>query len=208
MDEHFKQQISLVQDLILHEVNVKELVFVSNEDGVFVKRIKPDFKKLGPKYGKIMKLVAARITGFSQQEIAQLEKEGVMRFEIEGQPVEITTDDVEIQAQDIPGWVVANFGALTVALDIEVTEELKNEGYAREFVKLVQTYRKENNFEVLDKIAVTVENNEVITPALKAFEQHICNETLCTSLTIADTVTDGVEMDLEDVKIRVKIERL
>ena len=88
MDEHFKQQISLVQDLILHEVNVKELVFVSNEDGVFVKRIKPDFKKLGPKYGKIMKLVAARITGFSQQEIAQLEKEGVMKFEIEGQPVE------------------------------------------------------------------------------------------------------------------------
>ena len=208
MDEHFKQQISLVQDLILHEVNVKELVFVSNEDGVFVKRIKPDFKKLGPKYGKIMKLVAARITGFSQQEIAQLEKEGVMRFEIEGQPVEITTDDVEIQAQDIPGWVVANFGALTVALDIEVTEELKNEGYAREFVKLVQTYRKENNFEVLDKIAIIVENNEVITPALKAFEQHICNETLCTSLTIADTVSDGVEMDLEDVKIQVKIERL
>ena len=208
MDEHFKQQISLVQDLILHEVNVKELVFVSNEDGVFVKRIKPDFKKLGPKYGKIMKLVAAKITGFSQQEIAQLEKEGVMRFEIEGQPVEITTDDVEIQAQDIPGWVVANFGALTVALDIEVTEELKNEGYAREFVKLVQTYRKENNFEVLDKIAITVEGNEVITPALKAFEQHICNETLCTSLTIADTVSDGVEIDLEDVKIRVKIERL
>jgi isoleucyl-tRNA synthetase len=184
------------------------LVFVSNEDGVFVKRIKPDFKKLGPKYGKIMKLVAARITGFSQAEIAQLEKDGVMNFEIEGQPVEITTDDVEIQAQDIPGWVVANFGALTVALDIEVTEELKNEGYAREFVKLVQTYRKENNFEVLDKIAITVEDNAVITPALKAFEQHICNETLCTSLTIATTVSDGVEMDLEDVKIRVKIERL
>ena len=198
MDEHFKQQISLVQDLILHEVNVKELVFVSNEDGVFVKRIKPDFKKLGPKYGKIMKLVAAKITGFSQAEIAQLERDGEMRFEIEGQPVEM---------QDIPGWVVANFGALTVALDIEVTEELKNEGYAREFVKLVQTYRKENNFEVLDKIAITVEDNEVITPALKAFEQHICNETLCTSLTIADKVENGVEMEMDDVKVKVRIEK-
>lgn len=207
MDERFKQQISLVQDLILHEVNVKELVFVSNEDGVFVKRIKPDFKKLGPKYGKIMKLVAAKITGFSQAEIAQLEKDGTIGFEIEGQPVEIAVEDVEIQAQDIPGWVVANQDALTVALDIEVSEELKNEGYAREFVKQVQTYRKENNFEVLDRIQVAVEENAVVTPALKAFESYICNETLCTSLTIAEKVDNAVELDLEDVKLKVVISK-
>ena len=206
-DEHFKQQISLVQDLILHEVNVKDLVFVSNEDGVFVKRIKPDFKKLGPKYGKIMKMVAAKISNFSQAEIAQLEKNGITHFDIEGQPVEITTDDVEIQAQDIPGWVVANFDALTVALDIEVTEELKNEGYAREFVKQIQTHRKENNFEVLDKIEVFIENNETITPALKAFESYICNETLCTNLQITSNIDNGVELDLDEIKIKVKIQK-
>lgn len=207
LSEEFKQQISLVQDLILHEVNVKELVFVSNEDGVFVKRIKPDFKKLGPKYGKIMKLVAAKITAFSQAEIAQIEKDGKIGFEIEGQSVEITVDDVEIQAQDIPGWVVANQDALTVALDIEVSEELRNEGYAREFVKQVQSYRKDNNFEVLDHIQVVVEEDATVTPALKAFESYICNETLCSSLTIVPQVENAVELDLEDVKLKVAISK-
>ncbi|MCR4965323.1 MAG: isoleucine--tRNA ligase [Bacteroidales bacterium] len=207
LNPEFQNQLDMVKDLILHEVNVKELVYVSNEDGVFVKRIKPDFKKLGPKYGKIMKLVAAKITGFSQAEIAQLEKEGMMKFEIEGQPVEITTDDVEIQAQDIPGWVVANFDALTVALDIEVSEELKNEGVAREFVKQVQTYRKENNFDMLDHIGISVEDNAAVTPALKAFESYICNETLCSALTIADKVENATELDLDDVKVNVRIEK-
>lgn len=207
LNEQFKQQITRVKDLILHEVNVKELLFVENEDGVFVKRIKPDFKKLGPKYGKIMKLVAAKISAFSQVEIAQIEKEGKITFEIEAQPVEITIDDVEIQAQDIPGWVVANQDALTVALDVEVSEALKQEGYAREFVKQVQTYRKENNFEVLDHIQITVEEDDNVTPALKNFESYICNETLCSSLTISTQINNATTVDLEDAKINVCIEK-
>ncbi len=206
LNEAFKEQISLVQDLILHEVNVKELVFVNSEEGVFVKRIKPDFKRLGPKYGKIMKAVAAKIGGLSQAEIALIEKEGKIAFEVEGQPVEITLEDVEIQAQDIPGWVVANQGALTVALDIEVSEELKNEGYAREFVKQVQTYRKENHFEVLDHIRIKVEESAV-TPALRAFETYICHETLCTTMQIVDKIDHAIEFDLEEVKVIAQIEK-
>ena len=126
-----ESQIQKVENLILHEVNVKEIQFVSDGDGRFVKRIKPDFKKLGPKCGKIMKQVAAAITAFSQEDIRQIEKEGSYTLNIENQEVVVDVTDVEIFAEDIPGWVVANQGALTVALDITLTEELLNEGYAR-----------------------------------------------------------------------------
>ena len=152
---NLKEQIEKVKDLILHEVNVKEIEFVSDEAGIFVKRIKPDFKKLGPKCGKIMKQVAATITAFSQDDIRAIEKNGSAVLNIDGQEVTIDVTDVEIVAEDIPGWVVANQDALTVALDIELTEDLLNEGYAREFVNRIQNYRKDSNMDVSDRITAS-----------------------------------------------------
>jgi len=203
----FTEQINRVKDLILHEVNVKELVFVNNEEGVFVKRIKPDYKKLGPKYGKIMKQVANKIGEMTQAQIAEIERDGKINFDIDNQQVEVLDSDVEIVAEDIPGWVVANQDALTVALDIEISDELRNEGYAREFVKQIQAYRKDNQFEVLDHIVVTVENNPVTTPAFQAFESYIKNETLCTSLQFVDALSNATDVDLDDIKIKAHIEK-
>lgn len=208
LDDEFVRQINRVKDLILHEVNVKELVFVQNEEGVFVKRIKPDYKKLGPKYGKMMKNVAAKTGEMSQAQIAQLEKDGSINFDIDGQNVEILIEDVEIVAEDIPGWIVAHQDALTVALDIEIDENLQYEGYAREFVKQVQTCRKDSQFDVQDRITITVENNPQLTPALQAFASYIQNETLCTSLQFADTVPDACELDMEDIKLKAAIRKV
>lgn len=207
VNELFCEQINKVKDLILHEVNVKELVFVNDDEGVFVKKIKPDYKKLGPKYGKNMKAVANLISQMSQADILQLEKTQKVVFNIDNQDVEVLLEDVEIVAQDIPGWIVANQGSLTVALDIEITEELKQEGIAREFVKQIQTFRKDNKFEVLDKIVITVEDNSLTTPALNTHKSYICNETLCSSLVIADKVDNATVLDLDDVKLSVNIQK-
>jgi isoleucyl-tRNA synthetase len=208
---NFKEQILKVKDLILHEVNVKDIVFVEDSEGVLVKRIKPDFKKLGPKYGKIMKAIAARIAQFTQAEIIQLEKDGRMNLEIENQPVEILVDDVEIAAEDIPGWVVTNFGALTVALDITITPELKNEGYARELVNRIQNYRKDSQMDVLDNIVVRVQSNENLDEAFRKMEDYIKSETLCVDFAIVPEVTDANKTNFEieaginiDVAISVK----
>ena len=208
---NFKEQILKVKDLILHEVNVKDIVFVEDSESVLVKRIKPDFKKLGPKYGKIMKAIAARIAQFTQAEIIQLEKESRMSLEIENQPVEILVDDVEIAAEDIPGWVVTNFGALTVALDITITPELKNEGYARELVNRIQNYRKDSQMDVLDNIVVRVQSNENLDEAFRKMEDYIKSETLCVDFAIVPEVTDANKTSFEietginiDVAISVK----
>jgi isoleucyl-tRNA synthetase len=206
-DESLKQQISKVQDLILHEVNVKELLLVGNSEGMFVKSIKPDFKKLGPKCGKIMKKVAERIVGLSQADIATLESGSELVLDVEGQNVTIGKEDVEIHTQDIPGWVVASQNTLTVALDIEVSEELKNEGLAREFVKQIQTYRKDNGFEVLDHIKITVENNPAIVAALTTFEDYIKNETLCSSLSFAAPADGEATVDVEGIVLKISVVR-
>ncbi len=205
--ESLKLQISKVQDLILHEVNVKELLLVGNNEGMFVKSIKPDFKKLGPKCGKIMKKVAERIVGLSQADIATLESGSELVLDVEGQSVTIGKEDVEIHTQDIPGWVVASQNTLTVALDIEVSEELKNEGLAREFVKQIQTYRKDNGFEVLDHIKITVENNPAIVTALTTFEDYIKNETLCSSLAFAEPADGEATVDVEGIVLKISVVR-
>lgn len=206
-DESLKQQISKVQDLILHEVNVKELLLVGNNEGMFVKSIKPDFKKLGPKCGKIMKIVAERIVGLPQADIAALESGSELVLNVEGQNVTIGKEDVEIHTQDIPGWVVASQNTLTVALDIEISEELKNEGLAREFVKQIQTYRKDNGFEVLDHIKITVENNPDIVAALTTFEDYIKNETLCSSLDFAEPANGEATIDVEGIVLKISVVR-
>ena len=150
-DERQKEAIQAVQTLILNEVNVKALNFVDNTTEILVKRVKPDFKKLGPRYGKIMKDLAVAITSLSQHDIAALETNGKLTVPVNGQTAEITTDDVEIFSEDIPGWLVANEGKLTVALDITLTDELKKEGIARELINRIQNLRKSHDFEITDK---------------------------------------------------------
>ena len=194
--DHVRSQIEAVQHLICSEVNVKKIEFLDAANNMLVKSIKPNFKTLGPRYGKIMKAISAAILGFSQEQIATLEIEGKCNLTIEGQPVEILLADVEIATQDIPGWVVANEGALTVALDITLTPELVDEGIARELVNRIQNIRKEG-FDVTDRIVVELVGGEW-DGAVHRHMDYICNETLCTSLTLVSELKDGMSIELLD----------
>ncbi|MCL1967983.1 MAG: isoleucine--tRNA ligase [Bacteroidetes bacterium] len=196
----FVAQIEKVKPLILHEVNVKEIEFVEDSEGILVKKIKPNFKTLGPKYGKIMKAIAAKVAEFNQKEIAQIEKEGQITLDIEGERADILLSDVEIIAEDIPGWVVANQGALTVALDITITQELKEEGYARELVNRIQNYRKESDLEVTDTIAITLQSHLETDAAFRRFEAYIKSETLCKKFEIVPEITDPKKTQFEIVE--------
>jgi isoleucyl-tRNA synthetase len=177
-DEKFKRQVKDVEKLILSEVNVKSIEYLTDDSGILVKKIKPNFKALGPRYGKLMKQISAAINSFSQDDIKKLEQEKEFKLDIQGQEITITLDDVEIITQDIPGWIVANQGNLTVALDITITPELKNEGMARELVNRIQNLRKELGLEVTDRIKIIIEKNPDTFEAFKNFEDYICSETL------------------------------
>lgn len=200
LDAHFKSQIEAVEKLILSEVNVKELEFMSDESGMLIKQIKPNFKTLGPRYGKLMKSIAATLSGFSNDQIGQLETEGKYLLNIEGQDVEVLLSDVEINTQDIPGWLIASEGNLTVALDITITDGLREEGIARDLVNKIQNLRKENDYDVTDKIHVQVVTNEKIESALKNNLHYICSETLAKSLNLVENIQGdaGVEVELGD----------
>ncbi|MBR1991842.1 MAG: isoleucine--tRNA ligase [Bacteroidales bacterium] len=206
---NLKEQIEKVKHLILHEVNVKDIEFVSDSAGIFVKRIKPDFKKLGPKYGKMMKQVAAAITGLSQEEIRKIEADGNIVLDIDNQEVNVDVTDVEIIAEDIPGWVVANQGAVTVALDIVLSDELMNEGFAREMVNRIQNYRKDSQLDVVDTISVVVESNPKLDKAFTDFAEYIKAETLCTDFAIKPAI-DGEKIPFEitdDITVNVWIKK-
>jgi len=196
-DELQKKAIQAVQSLILNEVNVKALNYVDNATEILVKRVKPDFKKLGPRYGKIMKDLAEAISVLSQQDIASLESNGKLSIPVNDQLTEITTDDVEIISEDIPGWLVANEGKLTVALDITVTEELKKEGIARELINRIQNLRKSYGFEITDKIQVTIQSDTRINDAIEEFKQYIVNQILAKDIVLTD-LTEGELIDLDD----------
>ncbi|MDR1369411.1 MAG: isoleucine--tRNA ligase [Dysgonamonadaceae bacterium] len=206
LDAHQKQAIEAVQNLILNEVNIKEINYLDDSSGILVKKIKPDFKKLGPRYGKIMKDLAVSIGELPQQSISQLEKEGKLIISVSGQTAEIRIDDVEIISEDIPGWLVANEGKLTVALDITVTEELRKEGIARELVNRIQNIRKSSGYEITDKIRVTLQPDERINEAVSEFKEYIANQVLANDV-IIDRLTEGIELDLDDMKLLVKIEK-
>ena len=193
-DENFRQQVERVQNLICSELNIKEIEFLSPDNDILVKRIKPNFKTLGPRYGKIMKAISAQIQAFTQQQINALEAAGRCEMTVEGQPVELLLSDVEIATQDIPGWVVANEGSLTVALDITVSEELKAEGIARELVNRIQNIRKEG-FEVTDRITIDLQSGEW-DEAVKRHMDYICTETLCTRLQLLPTVENGTTIEI------------
>ena len=207
VDAHQQESIEAVKALILNEVNVKELKFVDNAAGTLVKKIKPDFKKLGPRYGKIMKALAAAIQAMSQDEINAFEKVGTFTLTVEGQEAMIERADVEIISEDIPGWLVANEGRLTVALDITVTENLRKEGLARELVNRIQNLRKSSGYDITDKISVTVLSNDGMDEAIKDFNSYIANQVLAVSVEITDVISDATEMDFEDFKLSVRIEK-
>jgi isoleucyl-tRNA synthetase len=202
-----KSHINAVSNLILNEVNVKELKFVDSAAGILIKRIKPDFKKLGPKCGKQMKQVAAMLTDLPQESILDFEKTAVCSLQVGGQNVVVELSDVEILSEDIPGWLVANDGRLTVALDVTITDELRYEGLARELVNRVQNMRKSNGFEVSDRINIQLTYNAEISLAVKKWRNYIMLQTLADNIELSDTVQDGVALDLDEMDLSMSVKK-
>ena len=207
VDAEQAEDILAVKNLILSEVNVKELKIADSNDHVLVKRVKPNFRELGKRYGKLMKSLAAALNGLSQEQIADLETSGKIGFDLEGTAVEIMTTDVEIISEDMPGWNVASEGRVTVALDITVTDELKKEGNARELVKRIQNYRKTAGFEITDRITIAIESNSEINDAVAEFGDYIKSQVLATEINIVETgsIADGVELDMDNYLLKARI---
>ncbi|WP_075603549.1 isoleucine--tRNA ligase [Saccharicrinis aurantiacus] len=187
LDSSFQTQLEKVKDLVLSEVNVKELEFLTDTTGVLVKKIKPNFKTLGPKYGKIMKQIAAVVNQMGQEDIAAIERNEKMNLTIADQEVELLLEDVEIMSEDIPGWLVANEGKLTVALDINITDDLRQEGIAREFVNRIQNIRKDSGFDVTDKVIVEIQKNDIINNAVINYKDYIAAQTLADKVKLVDS---------------------
>lgn len=200
-----KENIEAMSQLILDEVNVKELEFV--EGDMLEKKVKCNFRVMGKKFGKLMKAAAAAVGALSQDAINELSVNGSVQVDVDGQTVEIVREDVEIVSEDIPGWTVANDGALTVALDLEITEELKNEGMAREIVKRIQAYRKSSGFEITDHIHVVLSHDDNLQKAVEAYHDYICSQVLADKLEFG-APESGEELDFEDFKISVDITKL
>ncbi len=205
VDEEQRAHIEAVKALIMSEVNVKDIKFVDGAAGVLVKKVKCDFKKMGPKFGKQMKAVAAAVAEMSQEAIAELEKNGSYTLQLDGTDVLVETTDVEIFSEDIPGWLVANEGKLTVALDVTVTEELRREGVARELVNRIQNIRKSSGLEITDKIKITLSKNQQTDDAVNEYKDYICNQVLGTSLTLTDEVENGTELNFDDFSLYVSV---
>ncbi|SHE36985.1 Isoleucyl-tRNA synthetase [Bacteroides luti] len=205
IDEKQKAHIEAVKSLIMSEVNVKELNFVDGTAGILVKKVKCDFKKLGPKFGKQMKAVAALVAEMSQDAIAELERNGKYTLMIDGNEAILDATDVEIFSEDIPGWLVANEGKLTVALEVTITEDLRKEGIARELVNRIQNIRKSSGFEITDKIKITLSKNEQTDDAVNEYNSYICNQVLSNSLILADNVTDATELNFDDFSLFVNV---
>ena len=205
---HQKESIEAVKHLIMGEVNVKDVKFVDNATGILVKSIKPDFKKLGPKYGKIMKDLAAAITKMTQADILSFENAGTFTLRVGEQDAVIERSDVDIFSEDIPGWLVANEGTLTVALDITLTEELKNEGLAREFVNRIQNIRKSNGLEITDKVRIYILSTPQMDKALQDFNEYISKQVLAESIETVASVEEAETLEFDDFALTVRVEKV
>ena len=209
-EESFRKKFEAVKNLILSEVNVKEVEYVPDTADILVKRIKPDFKRLGPKYGKKMKQLSTAIAGMSQEDIRRLEQEKAYTFVLEGKEITITDKDVTIYSEDIPGWLVASDGPLTVALDITITDELREEGIARELINRIQNIRKESGFNVTDKISIRIQKHEAIESAVLHHKEYIATQTLAGDILLENEL-DGenvFEVELaENVKTLISVRR-
>ncbi|MFG6686833.1 isoleucine--tRNA ligase [Mariniflexile sp. HNIBRBA6329] len=202
-----KEEILAVSDLIKHEVNVKEIELLEEASDILVKQIKPNFKTLGPRFGKDMKAIAGVVTNFSAEDINKIEQNGVLHIEVNGKNITLALDDVEITSQDIEGWLVANEGNLTVALDVTISEDLKMEGVARELVNRIQNLRKDSGFEVTDRIDVKLQNDVQIVTAINTNISYIKAETLTEDLQIIDKLDNGIEIAFDDVNTKLYIQK-
>ena len=200
--------IESIKDIVLSEVNVKELEVLQDVSGVLVKKAKPDFKKLGPRYGKLMKQISGAVAGFNQENIAQLEAEGKYSLTLDGQPVELLVDDIEISTEDIPGWLVVTESGVTVALDVTLNDELRYEGIARELINRIQNLRKDSGLEVTDRIALKVQRTEGVEEAVNRNKQYISAETLAETLELKDTLNEGLDVDFDELKTRIYLEKV
>ena len=206
VDEAQKRNIQAIETLILNEVNVKELKFVDSANEMLVKRVKPDFKKLGPRYGKIMKQLALRIQGMEKSEIIELEKSGSVMLSVDGQEALITTDDVEILSEDIPGWLVGNEGRLTVALDITLSDVLQKEGVARELVNRIQNLRKAKNFDITDRITIKLSSSPAFDAAITDNSGYIKNQVLADEIIIVNEQQENV-IEIDDQSLTISINK-
>ena len=207
VDAEMKARLEAVKPLVMNEVNVKEIDFVEGASDILVKKVKCNFKILGKKFGPLMKQVAAAVTAMTQEQIAELESAGRLALDLNGTPAEIEAGEVEIYSEDIPGWVVANEGVLTVALDVTVTDELRREGIARELVSKIQNIRKSSGFEISDRIAVTISSNENSDAAIEEHKAYICNQVLADSLTIAE-VAEGTALEFDGFTLQALVEKI
>lgn len=204
IDNTQRQHITAMADLIKHEVNVKELNFVEGQ-GILVKKVKCNFRVMGKKYGKLMKDVAAKMNSLNQDDIAQFEQSGNYTFDLQGTPISVDVADVEIISEDMPGWLVSNEGNLTVALEVDLTDELKREGMARELINRIQNLRKETGFEITDRIIVTVSPNEEAAAAIHSFGEFIKNQVLANSILVAEN--NGTEVEFDDFKLNILVQK-
>jgi isoleucyl-tRNA synthetase len=189
-------------------VNVKEIDLIDDASDILVKQIKPNFKVLGPRFGKNMRAVGQAIQNFSQEDINIIEKEGKITLELDGNFVDLTLNEVEITSQDIEGWLVSNANGITVALDVSISPELKNEGIARELINRVQNLRKDSGLEVTDKISLSIQSQEELELAVKDNLDYIMNETLTAELNFDKQVPHGTEIEFDDIKSCVLIQKI
>jgi isoleucyl-tRNA synthetase len=207
-NEQQKEEILAVSDLIKHEVNIKEIQILEDASDILIKQIKPNFKALGPKFGKEMRLIAAEVQQFTQEDIVKIEKFGNISLEINGKEITLEREDVEISSKDIEGWLVANEGGLTVALDVTITEDLRKEGVARELVNRIQNARKDAGLEVTDKIRLTVLNFENLQHSIQENKAYIMSETLTQELVFVAALEAGTEIAFDTIKSRILIEKI
>ncbi len=210
MSDEMRNNLEPIKNLIMTEVNVKEVEYISDSSGILVKKIKPNFKTLGPKYGKLMKDISTIILGFTQIDIATIDRDGSIPFEINGSQIILSNEDVEIISEDIPGWLVANDGAITVALDITLSDELKQEGIARELINRIQNLRKEKGFDVTDKIKIEIQKNSEFSDAILKYKDYIGSQTLAKTILVSESINENNSnfVDINDVQILIKLEKL
>jgi isoleucyl-tRNA synthetase len=209
LNEHQQKQITAVEDLILSEVNIKKIEYITDTAGIVVKQIKPNFAKLGKEYGPRMKEISKAVAQFKAEDIAEIEKTNSYLLKLDGGDINLTLDDVLITSQDIPGWSVASEEDVTVALDITLTDELKQEGIARDLVNRIQNLRKDMGLEVQDKINITVErNDELVAAALESNMKYICTETQALQLDLTEELANGTLLEMDDVQVNVKVDKV
>ncbi|MCF0178459.1 MAG: class I tRNA ligase family protein, partial [Bacteroidales bacterium] len=207
LDESLRAQFEAVQSLVLNEVNVKTVDFISDTTGLITKKIKPNFKTLGKKYGAQMKEIAAALQTLDQKTISEIERSAVYNLALPSGVVELAEGDYEINSEDMPGWLVATEGKLTIALDITVTEELLREGTARELINRIQNLRKESGFDVTDRINITIEKKSGIESSLESFREYICEQTLADNITVSDDC-NGTEVEWDDSVIKISVDKI